>query len=111
MFLRAPLLSIHTFLCDLMLYNILLSKICYFCRTDNAVKNRFSTLCKKRAKYEALAKENKNSHINLNNKRIILHDGFNTDGRPENDPPIKKIRYSGVLVSADNSECESNYHS
>ncbi|KAF2325418.1 hypothetical protein GH714_027893 [Hevea brasiliensis] len=28
-------------------------------RTDNAVKNRFSTLCKKRAKYEALAKEKK----------------------------------------------------
>ncbi|XP_034923408.1 transcription factor MYB88 isoform X4 [Populus alba] len=65
-------------------------------RTDNAVKNRFSTLCKKRAKYEALAKENKNSHINLNNKRIILHDGFNTDGAPENDPPIKKIRKSHI---------------
>ncbi|KAJ6430003.1 hypothetical protein OIU84_021421 [Salix udensis] len=65
-------------------------------RTDNAVKNRFSTLCKKRAKYEALAKENKNTHINLNNKRIILHDGFNTDGAPENDPPIKKIRKSHI---------------
>ncbi|KAJ6351187.1 hypothetical protein OIU78_007173 [Salix suchowensis] len=69
-------------------------------RTDNAVKNRFSTLCKKRAKYEALAKENKNTHINLNNKRIILHDGFNTDGAPENDPPIKKIRYNEFLEVA-----------
>lgn len=43
-------------------------------RTDNAVKNRFSTLCKKRAKYEALAKENNISYTNSNNKRIIFRD-------------------------------------
>ncbi|PNY02469.1 MYB transcription factor, partial [Trifolium pratense] len=43
-------------------------------RTDNAVKNRFSTLCKKRAKYEALAKENNVSYTNSNNKRIIFRD-------------------------------------
>ncbi|KAJ7953777.1 MYB transcription factor [Quillaja saponaria] len=44
-------------------------------RTDNAVKNRFSTLCKKRAKYEALAKENTTSFINPNKKRIIIQNG------------------------------------
>ncbi|KAI4381346.1 hypothetical protein MLD38_007425 [Melastoma candidum] len=38
-------------------------------RTDNAVKNRFTTLCKKRAKYEALAKENNFPFVNSNNKR------------------------------------------
>ncbi|CAK7326975.1 unnamed protein product [Dovyalis caffra] len=65
-------------------------------RTDNAVKNRFSTLCKKRAKYEALAKENKNTHINLNNKRIILHNGLNTDGALEKGPLFKKIRKSHI---------------
>jgi myb proto-oncogene protein len=72
------------------------------------VKNRFSTLCKKRAKYEALAKENRSTHINLNNKRIMLHHGLNGDGAPESDPPIKKIRYSAVLVSVDNSIWKSN---
>ncbi|KAL3636272.1 Transcription factor [Castilleja foliolosa] len=44
-------------------------------RTDNAVKNRFTTLCKKRAKREALAQEkctSSSSYINLNNKRIIF---------------------------------------
>ncbi|KAF1863765.1 hypothetical protein Lal_00030868 [Lupinus albus] len=46
-------------------------------RTDNAVKNRFATLCKKRAKCEALAKENNTSYINSNNKRVILHE-YNT---------------------------------
>ncbi|XP_019457049.1 PREDICTED: uncharacterized protein LOC109357506 isoform X2 [Lupinus angustifolius] len=48
-------------------------------RTDNAVKNRFATLCKKRAKCEALAKENNTSYINSNNKRVILHE-YNTYG-------------------------------
>ncbi|KAM7271668.1 hypothetical protein ACFE04_030882 [Oxalis oulophora] len=38
--------------------------------TDNAVKNRFSTLQKKRVKYEALAMENYNSLINSNKKRV-----------------------------------------
>ncbi|GMH15320.1 hypothetical protein Nepgr_017161 [Nepenthes gracilis] len=48
-------------------------------RTDNAVKNRFSTLCKKRAKREALAKENNNTHIHPNNRRFIA-------------APLKKMR-------------------
>ncbi|KAI5679066.1 hypothetical protein M9H77_10016 [Catharanthus roseus] len=62
-------------------------------RTDNAVKNRFTTLCKKRAKHEALAKENKNaSFINLNNKRVIFPIGLNTDGTSEAAGPLKKRR-------------------
>ncbi|KAI3452820.1 hypothetical protein Pfo_009483 [Paulownia fortunei] len=62
-------------------------------RTDNAVKNRFTTLCKKRAKREALAKENSTtSYINLNNKRVIFRNGLNTDGGSESAAPLKKIR-------------------
>ncbi|KAM1300146.1 hypothetical protein EV1_011510 [Malus domestica] len=65
-------------------------------RTDNAVKNRFSTLCKKRAKYEALAKENAASHINQNDKRVIIRNGFNTDGTAETTAPSKKMRRSHI---------------
>lgn len=56
-------------------------------RTDNAVKNRFSTLCKKRAKYEALAKENSASYMNSNSKRVMLRSGFST-----NEGSAKKMR-------------------
>ncbi|XP_068641728.1 transcription factor MYB124-like [Aristolochia californica] len=56
-------------------------------RTDNAVKNRFTTLCKKRAKLEALSKENSSLYINHNNKRAILRDGIS-----ESTKPPKKIR-------------------
>ncbi|KAI3502472.1 hypothetical protein L1887_30555 [Cichorium endivia] len=38
-------------------------------RTDNAVKNRFSILCKKKAKHDSSSKENNCSQINVNNKR------------------------------------------
>ncbi|KAL3511153.1 hypothetical protein ACH5RR_030554 [Cinchona calisaya] len=66
-------------------------------RTDNAVKNRFSTLCKKRAKHEALAKENNTSYINLNNKRVIFPNGLSTDRVSETaGPPLKKIRRNHV---------------
>ncbi|KAL7110214.1 hypothetical protein ACP275_05G010900 [Erythranthe tilingii] len=59
-------------------------------RTDNAVKNRFTTLCKKRAKKEALAKENTTaSFINLNNKRVIFRNNGLTS---ENAPTLKKTR-------------------
>uniref|UniRef100_A0A0R0LBM5 MYB/HD-like transcription factor n=1 Tax=Glycine max TaxID=3847 RepID=A0A0R0LBM5_SOYBN len=63
-------------------------------RTDNAVKNRFSTLCKKRAKYEALANENNTSYINSNNKRIFLQHGCDTDVASES--AIKKMRRSHI---------------
>lgn len=64
----------------------------FFCsyRTDNAVKNRFSTLCKKRAKAEALAKENNASYINLNNKRIVFQNVSTADGLSESGVPFKK---------------------
>ncbi|KAG9140191.1 hypothetical protein Leryth_021751 [Lithospermum erythrorhizon] len=68
-------------------------------RTDNAVKNRFSTLCKKRAKNEALAKEN-NAMINVNNKRVIFPNGLNVDGVQESAPPLKKMR-SDVSSTSD----------
>ncbi|KAL5722697.1 Transcription factor [Ranunculus cassubicifolius] len=62
-------------------------------RTDNAVKNRFSTLCKKRAKHEALAKENNlSSCILQNNKRAIIEDAIITSATSESAPPLKKMR-------------------
>ncbi|EXB63846.1 Myb-related protein B [Morus notabilis] len=66
-------------------------------RTDNAVKNRFSTLCKKRAKYEALAKENSTTYMNSNNKRVLLRSGFSTDGTSETvGSSTKKMRRSHI---------------
>ncbi|KAJ9554450.1 hypothetical protein OSB04_018495 [Centaurea solstitialis] len=68
-------------------------------RTDNAVKNRFSTLCKKRAKHEALAKENNVSYINANNKRTMFHDGQ----KMETSMPPMKIRRK--LVAGTLEDC------
>ncbi|CAH2037745.1 unnamed protein product [Thlaspi arvense] len=63
-------------------------------RTDNAVKNRFTTLCKKRAKNEAMAKES-----NSNNKRMLFLDGIiSTPRKAENEAPIaKKMRRSHII--------------
>ncbi|KAF8378420.1 hypothetical protein HHK36_029759 [Tetracentron sinense] len=60
-------------------------------RTDNAVKNRFSTLCKKKAKHEALEKKN-TSYSNLDNKRIISENRIVTDTTSESAAPLKKLR-------------------
>ncbi|KAJ8773693.1 hypothetical protein K2173_006343 [Erythroxylum novogranatense] len=79
-------------------------------RTDNAVKNRFSTLCKKRAKYEALAKENKTTFINPNRKRIISHHGFNTDEAPADAGPVKKLRRSHIPDHAESNEVRDRSH-
>ncbi|XP_029147612.1 transcription factor MYB88 isoform X2 [Arachis hypogaea] len=66
-------------------------------RTDNAVKNRFSTLCRKRQKYEALAKENSiSSHINSNNKKIVFQHAYNTDATSESAISIKKMRRAHI---------------
>ncbi|MED6177331.1 Transcription factor [Stylosanthes scabra] len=66
-------------------------------RTDNAVKNRFSTLCRKRQKYEALAKENNiSSHINSNNNKIVFQHAYNTDATPESAVSIKKMRRAHI---------------
>ncbi|RYR59832.1 hypothetical protein Ahy_A05g025805 isoform D [Arachis hypogaea] len=67
-------------------------------RTDNAVKNRFSTLRKKRAKYEALAKENHTSYTNSNNKRVILQHGHVTDSASESGVSTKKMRRPHIPV-------------
>ncbi|KAG9152994.1 hypothetical protein Leryth_021942 [Lithospermum erythrorhizon] len=71
-------------------------------RTDNAVKNRFSTLCKKRAKHEALAKEN-NAFVNLNNKRVIFPNGLNIDGISESAVQQKKMRSN--VSSTSEAQC------
>ncbi|CAH2045702.1 unnamed protein product, partial [Thlaspi arvense] len=67
-------------------------------RTDNAVKNRFTTLCKKRAKYEAMAKENRIACcVNSNNKRMLLPDGISTPRKVESESPLaKKTRRSHI---------------
>lgn len=74
-------------------------------RTDNAVKNRFSTLCKKRAKFEALAKEN---NTNSNNKRIIIQRGDNTDSTSEAAAPTKKMRCVTYIYQYQNTDCTKN---
>ncbi|XP_059448528.1 transcription factor MYB124 isoform X1 [Corylus avellana] len=79
-------------------------------RTDNAVKNRFSTLCKKRAKYEALAKENASSYINPNNKRVLSQNGFNSDGTPEIAAPIKKMRRTYISDLTENYNLRDRAH-
>jgi myb proto-oncogene protein len=64
------------------------------CRTDNAVKNRFTTLCKKRAKHEAMAKENRIACcVNSDNKRLLFPDGISTPLKAESESPLtKKMR-------------------
>ncbi|XP_022733262.1 transcription factor MYB124-like isoform X2 [Durio zibethinus] len=79
-------------------------------RTDNAVKNRFSTLCKKRAKYEALAKEITTSCINPNNKRILLQNGFSTDGTTECTAPVKRMRRSHISDLSENCNFGDRAH-
>ncbi|KAK7362218.1 hypothetical protein VNO77_04325 [Canavalia gladiata] len=79
-------------------------------RTDNAVKNRFSTLCRKREKYAALAKENCTSYIHSNNKRIIFPHGYNTDATLESTVPIKKMRRAHISDEAEKIKFEDRSH-
>lgn len=72
------------------------------------MKNRFSTLCKKRAKHEALAKENSTSYINSNNKRALFNNGFNTDGTTEAAVSLKKMRYRRNRICG--HECQFSVH-
>ncbi|PKU63185.1 Transcription factor WER [Dendrobium catenatum] len=64
-------------------------------RTDNAVKNRFSTLCKKRAKHHTISKENNDSCTHPSNKKIMVEPSAN-----------KQQTGSG---SSDNAEDFSSY--
>ncbi|KAG6483635.1 hypothetical protein ZIOFF_060287 [Zingiber officinale] len=43
-------------------------------KTDNAVKHRLSTLCKKRAKFEASSKENSVPSLDPSNKRVLVEE-------------------------------------
>ncbi|XP_043725205.1 transcription factor MYB124-like [Telopea speciosissima] len=79
-------------------------------RSDNAVKNRFTTLCKKRAKCEALSKEINISCINPNNKRVILQNGVVMSDSSDSTPPLKKMKYSGETFSCELiRECAENH--
>ncbi|KAK3125772.1 hypothetical protein QOZ80_7BG0609560 [Eleusine coracana subsp. coracana] len=61
-------------------------------RTDNAVKNRFSTLCKRRAKDDDSYSENGTPCSNANAKRILTQIGCLTPSSAESSLPIKHIR-------------------
>ncbi|XP_039023767.1 transcription factor MYB88-like isoform X2 [Hibiscus syriacus] len=78
-------------------------------RTDNAVKNRFSTLCKKRAKYEALPKEN-TTCINPNNNRILLQNGMNVDGTADPTGSVKRMRRSHISDLTENCNFGDRSH-
>uniref|UniRef100_A0A7N0V4L5 Uncharacterized protein n=1 Tax=Kalanchoe fedtschenkoi TaxID=63787 RepID=A0A7N0V4L5_KALFE len=70
-------------------------------RTDNAVKNRFSTLCKKKAKREALAEEDSTSLSSVGKKRAWLKNQPHKTGTEENQVPYKKIRRIRISVPAE----------
>ncbi|KAL7606350.1 transcription factor MYB88 isoform X1 [Lactuca sativa] len=72
-------------------------------RTDNAVKNRFSTLCKKRAKNEAMAKENNTCYITPNNKRTRFQNGQNEDRVLEPSMPLSKMRRKHIPDTTEES--------
>uniref|UniRef100_A0ACD5UK79 Uncharacterized protein n=1 Tax=Avena sativa TaxID=4498 RepID=A0ACD5UK79_AVESA len=61
-------------------------------RTDNAVKNRFSTLCKRRASNDDPFEENGAVCSNANAKRVLTQTGGLTSGAPSSSPPIKNMR-------------------
>ncbi|CAA7043841.1 unnamed protein product [Microthlaspi erraticum] len=81
-------------------------------RTDNAVKNRFTTLCKKRAKYEAMAKENRIACcVNTNNKRMLLPDGISTPRKVESESPLaKKTKRSHIPDHTETSKYGDRSH-
>ncbi|KAF5207882.1 Myb transcription factor, partial [Thalictrum thalictroides] len=80
-------------------------------RTDNAVKNRFSTLCKKRAKHEALLKENHSlSCVKQNNKRALFKNEFITNDTSESAPPLKKMRTHILDITENCKLNESRLH-
>jgi hypothetical protein len=63
-------------------------------RTDNAVKNRFSTLCKRRAKDDEPFQENGTPCSNTNAKRVLTKTGCVTPGAAGSSLPMKQIRYT-----------------
>ncbi|KAF8040530.1 hypothetical protein BT93_B2684 [Corymbia citriodora subsp. variegata] len=79
-------------------------------RTDNAVKNRFTTLCKKRARYEALAKENNTTFITPNGKRIISHNPSSVDRTAESAAPAKRMRRAHIQNIAEDYNLKDRLH-
>eukprot|EP01018_Ginkgo_biloba_P037762 Gb_06045 [translate_table: standard] len=68
-------------------------------RTDNAVKNRFSALCKKQAKREESSKENDGRiGINENNKRVTT-ESQSSISTPDSTKSCKKTRNQFVSPS------------
>lgn len=63
-------------------------------RTDNAVKNRFSTLCKRRAKDDELYQENGVPCSNTNAKKVLTETGRLTPGGAGSLVHIKQTRSS-----------------
>uniref|UniRef100_A0A1D1YW43 Myb-related protein B n=1 Tax=Anthurium amnicola TaxID=1678845 RepID=A0A1D1YW43_9ARAE len=62
-------------------------------RTDNAVKNRFTTLCKKRAKQDAMSKENHCPYPTSDSENFLFQKGCITTVPSESSSTLKKIRY------------------
>ncbi|XP_022680418.1 transcription factor MYB88 isoform X2 [Setaria italica] len=60
-------------------------------RTDNAVKNRFSTLCKRRAKDDEPFQENGTPCSNTNAKRVLTQTGCVTPGAASSSAPMKQM--------------------
>lgn len=78
--------------CELRFYGLWIFGFVYN-RTDNAVKNRFSTLCKRRAKDEELYQENGVPCSNTNAKRVLTETGCLTPGGAGSLLHIKQMRY------------------
>ncbi|KAJ3673356.1 hypothetical protein LUZ60_006730 [Juncus effusus] len=77
-------------------------------RTDNAVKNRFSTLCKKRARNEALYKENNTPIINSeNNIALNIKNRLISAGIGESSLSAKHMRYD-ILNSSEKMRKSDN---
>nr|GEW73665.1 transcription factor MYB124-like isoform X1 [Tanacetum cinerariifolium] len=68
-------------------------------RTDNAVKNRFSVLCKKRAKQEASNKENNAADVNANKRK-------NTNGILETTMHPMKTRRRHIAATTEDCKLE-----
>ncbi|KAK8966294.1 Transcription factor MYB44 [Platanthera guangdongensis] len=70
-------------------------------RTDNAVKNRFSTLCKKRSKQHTVSKENNDSHGgHPRNKKIMVEPSVNKEQIRRDDPKITSLLQQAELLSS-----------
>ncbi|XP_024995021.1 transcription factor MYB124-like isoform X2 [Cynara cardunculus var. scolymus] len=70
-------------------------------RTDNAVKNRFSILCKRKAKHEASSNENNAAEVNANNKRTMFDNREDTEGILETSMHPMKLRRKHIAAATE----------